>query len=617
MCGIVGIIGNHKIQEEKLKKSIDTLYMRGPDCQKLWVDDNVGLAHSRLSIQDLSHNADQPMESSCKRYVIVYNGEIYNFNDLKNLIGINAHTWVTHSDTEVILESYKKWGKECVHKFNGMFAFAIWDKKEEELFCARDRMGKKPFYYSFVDKEFLFASRPNALFELKDISKEIDLQALRLYMDIGYIPNELSIYKKIKMLPPAHTLTFSKDKLSIDRYWDFRQIETDYSLLEKDEELLIDELDELLTSAVELRMISDVPFGAFLSGGIDSSLIVAMMTKISNRDVHTFSIGFNEKRWDESKHAESVAKYLHTNHKMEKMGIDDLLNLMPTFMKNFDEPFFDSSAFPTMAVSRLAKKDVTLVLTGDGADELFGGYHYYNIVDKLKYFYKLPKFLRLLFSNMLYIIPNHKIKLLSQAINKTDISSAFAYSRSIIKDYDNVLTNDILSNTKSIQEYFSEASEQMPLGLNEVEKSMRLDAYFTMPDEYLQKVDIGSMAYSLEARSPFLDYRVVEWAAKLPHSLKVKNGVNKYLLRKLAYRYVPREILDRPKQGFSVPVSKWLKDEFKSDFQDKLNNQKDDLGEILNIDNIEQLFELHISDKRDVHPLLWAVYSFLNWNTSK
>ena len=617
MCGIVGYVSNHRIQEEKLKKSIDTLYMRGPDCQKLWIDDNVGLAHSRLSIQDLSHNANQPMVSSCKRYVIVYNGEIYNFKDLKNSIGIDSHAWSTHCDTEVILESYKKWGKECVLKFNGMFAFSIWDKKEEELFCARDRMGKKPFYYSFVDNEFLFASRPSALFELKNISKEINLQALRLHMDIGYIPNELSIYKHVKMLPPAHTLTFSKNKLSIERYWDFRQIETDYSLLDKDEELLIDELDELLTSAVKLRMISDVPFGAFLSGGIDSSLIVAMMTKISNRDVHTFSIGFDEKRWDESEHAETVAKYLKTNHKMEKMGIDSLLKLMPTFMKNFDEPFFDSSAFPTMAVSRLAKKDVTVALTGDGADELFGGYHYYNIVDKLKYFYKLPNFLRSFISRILYIVPSHKIKLLSQAINKADIPAAFAYSRSIIKDYDNVLVDDVLNNTKSIEAYFSEASEHMPQGLDEVEKSMRLDAYFTMPDEYLQKVDIGSMAYSLETRSPFLDYRVVEWAAKLPHSLKVKNGVNKYLPRKLAYRYVPREILDRPKQGFSVPVSKWLKDELKSDFHDKLYNQKDSLSKTLNISNIEKLFELHTSDKRDVHPLLWAVYSFLNWNSVK
>lgn len=611
MCGICGIYSfKEKINPHKIHNAVMTFHQRGPDHQDVWTENAIGLGHARLAILDLDTKANQPMFSKCGRYVIVYNGEIYNFQDIKNELADESVSWQTHSDTEVILEAYKKWGKECLSKFNGMFAFAIWDKKEEELFCARDRMGKKPFYYALTDSGFYFASRPSALFELDNISKKTDLQALRLYFEIGYIPKELSIYEEIKMLPPAHFLIYKNVTVQTKRYWDYRHIEQDDTWLQKSEDELIDELDELLTSAVKYRMIADVPVGTFLSGGIDSSLVTAIAAKLSSQPLATFSIGFNEPKWDESIHAANVARYLKTNHYTETLDIANLIELLPTFIKNFDEPFFDSSAFPTMAVSRLARNYVTVSLTGDGADEIFGGYHYYNIIDKLQPFYKFPKIFRTSLSHLLHILPSHKLKLLSKALMQDNLAAAFAFSRSISKDFNGVLDDTILNNTSSIRDLFSKASGKMPLNLDPIERSMRLDAFFTLPDDYLQKVDISSMAFSLETRSPFLDYRIVEWAAKLPARYKVHNGINKYLLRKLAYRYVPKEILDRPKQGFGVPVGDWIKKDLLNNYQELLSNST---APHLNKNKIRELLDIHISGKRDIHPLLWAIYTYLVW----
>ncbi|TDA69583.1 asparagine synthase (glutamine-hydrolyzing) [Sulfuricurvum sp. IAE1] len=611
MCGICGAYSHHEnIRPDRLRAAINTFSPRGPDHQETWSQDNVGLGHARLAILDLDAKANQPMTSRCGRYVIVYNGEIYNFQDIKNDLAGESIPWHTHSDTEVILEAYKKWGTECLNRFNGMFAFAIWDKKDQQLFCARDRMGKKPFYYALNENGFYFASRPSALFEMDTISKEIDLQALRIYFEIGYIPGELSIYRAVKMLPPAHYLIFKNKTVKQTRYWDYRQIEPDPSMLDCSEDELLDELDELLVSAVKYRLIADVPVGTFLSGGIDSSLVTAIAAKLTSHPLSTFSIGFNEPRWDESVHAANVARHLKTNHFTETLDIANLIDLMPTFVQNFDEPFFDSSAFPTMAVSRLARHHVTVSLTGDGADELFGGYHYYNIVDKLQPFYRFPKPLRSPFAHIVGMIPSHKFKLLSKALQQEDLAAAFAFSRSISKDFNGVLDDTVLKQTSSIRDFFSHASAEMPGRLDPIERSMRLDAFFTLPDDYLQKVDIASMAFSLETRSPFLDYRIVEWAARLPSRFKVRNGVNKYLLRKLAYRYVPQEILDRPKQGFGVPVGDWIKKDLAGHYQQLLS---DSTAPHLNKHKIRELLEIHTSGKRDIHPLLWAIYTYLLW----
>jgi len=619
MCGIVGIVRNNeeKANFNDIRNAADLLKNRGPDDSGVWLEGNVGFGHRRLSIIDLTDAAHQPMVSSDERYIIVYNGEIYNFIELRQHLADSIEHWKSNSDTEVILAAYSIWGVECVNRFHGMFAFAIWDRQEKVLFAARDRMGVKPFYYYYSNECFAFASRPRALFLLNDrLSREIDVQALRLYLDCGYIPAPYSIFEDIRKLPPAHYLTVIKNKLTIKRYWDFRQITVEPSWINRKEEDLIDELDEIVSRSVRSRMISDVPLGAFLSGGIDSSLVVAIMAKYSSHPVKTFTIGFNEKNYDESYYAQSVANYLGTEHHCEHMKVDELLQLMPKFSEEYDEPFFDHSAFPVMAVSRMARKSVTVSLSGDGGDELFGGYHYYQIAEKLSTFFSFPYGFRKLLSSAIRLIPNHQFKLLAGALNQPDITASFAFSRSIAKDFNAVIVPSVAGKTKCITDLFIEASKVFPPGLHPSEQGMRLDAFYTLPDDYLQKIDVASMAFSLESRDPLLDHDLVEWAMKLPVSWKLRNGDNKYLLRKLAYRYVPKKILDRPKKGFGVPVNDWLRNDLKSWAEQRLYDKKLFRDIPLDQSTVLSLWKLHNSGGRNVHPLLWAVLVFLDFNAN-
>ena len=620
MCGIVGIIktDNSLIDANALRRSTDMLANRGPDDSGSWVEGNVGLGHRRLSILDLSPAGHQPMVSADGRYIIVYNGEIYNFRELRAIIDPIHSSWQSNSDTEVILAAYAKWGPGCVKRFHGMFAFAIWDRQEKILFAARDRMGVKPFYYHHSSDCFAFASRPRALFPLvPTLSRDIDEQALRFYLESGYVSAPYSIYNDVRKLPPAHYLLMDGNGLRLERYWDFRHIRPENAWVNRSEEDLLDELDEIVSRTVRSRMISDVPLGAFLSGGIDSSLVVAMMAKHSAKPVKTFTIGFNEKEYDESTHAQAVAYYLGTEHHCEYLSVDDLLQLMPTFREEFDEPFFDSSAFPVMAVSRLARRHVTVSLSGDGGDELFGGYHYYQIAQRLNPFFSLPVGLRRIIASLVGVLPKHQFKLLAGALRQPDSASAFAFSRSIAKDFRGVLLPSVMGRTESIRELFSTVSNISPDGLHPAEQGMRLDAFYTLPDDYLQKVDIASMAFSLESRDPLLDHELVEWAMKLPLKWKLKGGVNKYLLRKLAYRYVPRNILDRPKQGFGVPIDSWLRGQLKSWAEERLSDKALFQNIPLDQSAVHRLWETHNSGARNVHPLLWAILMFLDFNAKR
>jgi asparagine synthase (glutamine-hydrolysing) len=616
MCGIVGIIRSEDslIEPGVIRRAADLLKDRGPDGSGVWSEGNVALGHRRLSIIDLSSSAGQPMISQCGRYVISYNGEIYNFAQLRQQLKDAYGRWKSNSDTEVIIAAFMKWGVSCLDYFNGMFAFAIWDREDKILFAARDRMGEKPFYYHSSGKCFAFASRPKSLFEMDSrISKEIDTQALGLFLECGYIPAPFSIYTEVKKLPPAHYLIAKKGDLQVKRYWDYRHIPIDCSLERRKEGDLLDELDDIIYRAVSSRMISDVPLGAFLSGGVDSSLVVAMMAKHSPHSIKTFTIGFAEKDYDESGHANLVANHLGTEHYCDKMAVDGLLELMPKFTEKYDEPFFDHSAFPVMAVSRMAKKSVSVCLSGDGGDELFGGYHYYRIVEKLKTLFNFPYGIRKLSSAALKYFPRHEFKLLAGAVNQPDILSSFAFSRSISKDFGSLMSYPEGDRTQNLSDLFQRASHKFPPALMPAEIGMRLDAFYTLPDDYLQKVDVASMAFSLEARVPLLSHELVEWAMKLPLCWKLRNGKNKYLLRQLAYRYIPKDILDRPKQGFGVPVSDWLKGDLKLWAEERLNDQK--IFQELPIDQskVLALWKLHKTGRRNAHPLLWAALVFLNF----
>jgi asparagine synthase (glutamine-hydrolysing) len=608
MCGIVGLIhSRNSVAPELIRSAARTLYKRGPDDSGVWTSKNVGLGHRRLAILDLTPSARQPMFSSDGRYVIVFNGEIYNFGEIKRCINGFGACWRSQSDTEVILRAYSKWGPECLQRFHGMFAFAIWDRTTRVLFAARDRMGVKPFYYHHSGEAFAFASRPRALLALNPgWSSPFDEQALRLYLECGFVPAPFSIYRAIRKLPPAHWLLATEDGLRIERYWDFCHIAPEPSWEDRREEDLLDELDQLISRCVRSRMISDVPLGAFLSGGIDSSLVVALMAKHSTQRVKTFTIGFAEKDFDESSYAYEVSREIRTEHHCEHLKVNDLLDLLPTFSKEYDEPFSDSSAFPTMAVSRCARRQVTVSLSGDGGDELFGGYRHYRIARALDRLYKAPTCLRRTVAWLLGMVPRHRFQLISGALGLDTITDALHFSRSIIKDFDGILP-DLLRRTTGMRDLLLEASENFPPGLSAPEKAMRLDACFTLPDDYLQKVDVATMAFSLESREPLLDQDLVEWTMKLPLKWKLRGNQCKYLLRKLACRYVPRHTTARPKMGFEVPVANWLRGPLRKWAEAELQDQA--VFEKICVDHAKVLaiYNLQDSGKRKAHSFLWSL----------
>lgn len=618
MCGIIGRVNftGEPVDTRLLSNAAETLRHRGPDSVGFWNENGCGLAHTRLSIHDLSEAGAQPMVSSDGRYVCVFNGEIYNYKQLKSQLLNKNISWRGDSDTEVLIEGWSEWGVNLLDKIDGMFAFVIWDKSEKKVFAARDRMGEKPFYYHSSVKLFGFSSRPKQLFTIiPGLSSDYSDQAIRLFLESGYIPAPHSIYSQIKKLPAAHYLIADEKGVEIKRYWDFRNISPDMTWKKRNKEDLLDELDEILTRSVSERMSSDVPIGAFLSGGVDSSLMVALMQKQSLEPIDTFTIGFDIKEYDESSHASAVAEHLRTKHHCEQLNVNQLLDLMPSFLQNYDEPFFDSAAFPTMAVSRLAKKHVTVSITGDGGDELFGGYHYYQIAKVMGHLYSLPKWSRYAVSKTVGKIPRHNFQLLSAVLKEGNSARAFAFSRSIAKDFQNVVSKDILKTTQSLKDLFEQQAGSFPSILSASEEAMRLDMLYTMNDDYLQKTDVASMAFSLESRAPLLSREAVEWSSKLPVNWKLKGKVSKYLLKQLSYRYVPRVIMDRPKRGFGVPIDNWLRRDLSVWAQDKINNVQNFQGLPLDQQSVKELFQLHKSGARNVHPLLWAVLMLLEFNS--
>lgn len=616
MCGIVGLLQFRPglIDPEAIKIARDALYNRGPDDAGIWYDQYIGLGHRRLAILDLSPAGHQPMLSKNERYVIAFNGEIYNFMELRSRLNEDGSAWHSHSDTEVILAAYNKWGAECLTQLQGMFAFAIWDRERKSLFAARDRLGVKPFYFHYSSSCFAFSSRPRALFSLGlKLSNEINEEALRLFLECGYVPAPLSIHQSIRKLPPAHYILVEGNELSVTRYWDYRHIAPEPAWESRGEKELLDELDEIVLRSIHSRMISDAPLGAFLSGGIDSSLVVAMMSKISSQKVKTFTIAFEDKRYDESDHALAVAQYLNTEHHCQHLKVDDLISLMPTFLREYDEPFFDSSSFPTLAVSRLARQHVTVALSGDGGDELFGGYHYYQIAKTLSPLFKIPHPFRRAFAAFLRAIPKHQIQLLAGALAQPNSIAAFAFMRSISKDFFGLFLPRIGRESIRMEDLFSETAKSFPRELAPSEYAMRFDISHTLPDDYLQKVDVASMAFSLEAREPLLDQALVEWAMKLPLKWKIRHLKNKYLLRQLTYRYIPQQLIDRPKQGFGVPIDRWLRGPLKEWALERLNDTSLFVGTPLNQSRAIELYDLHQSGEREVHPLLWGLLMFLEF----
>lgn len=615
MCGILGYFtASEQLQRlETLGRSaLQVLQHRGPDACHTYQNGPVWLGHRRLSIIDTTESADQPMRSADGRYRLVFNGEIYNYRELRQELQ-GRYPFTTDSDSEVLLAAYSVWGETFLTRLHGMFALAVWDERDRSLFLARDRLGVKPLYFAQHRGAFAFASRPRALLTLlPDYPRTLDWQALRWYLECGFLPAPHSIWSGVRKVEPGTYLVVNAEGCRTSRYWSLDGIATNHALNSASESELLQELDRLVERSVRWRMVSSVPVGAFLSGGIDSSLVVATMARLSDRPVRTFTIGFEDPRFDESGVAADVARHLGTEHHFQRLRVEDLLELLPNFFQHYDEPFFDYSAFPTMAVSRMAGAHVKVVLSGDGGDEGFGGYHYYQMARWMEHLYRLPAGIRLSLSRMAGCL-GRRGRLLAAALRQPGRVEAFAFSRSVIKDHGDLLSRDLQASTRSYADLLLEKSRGHTGRLSGPEEAMRLDIASTLPDDYLQKVDVASMAFSLEAREPLLEHSLMEWSAALPLKWKMRGRQNKYLLRKLAYQKVPRELLDRPKMGFGVPLPSWLQGKLRP-WAEELLSQRHVLEQLgLDRSAVLKLWQQQMEGRAQSHTALWTVLVLIHF----
>jgi asparagine synthase (glutamine-hydrolysing) len=636
MCGIVGVWGGSSFDKQMGKSMVSTIAHRGPDSQGSWVNDELrlSLAHCRLSILDLSSVAHQPMVSDCSNYVLVYNGEIYNHLDLRQeLESAGVGGWRGHSDTETLLAALRFWGVEkTLKKLNGMFAFAFWHKQRKRLYLARDRMGEKPLFYGESRGTFLFASELKALTVHPDWQGDIDRDALALFMRYSYVPAPWSIYKGILKLPPAHFIVVSEGGHSISSpqcYWDLGEIaETGSHSPILNPEGMVDELDVLLRDAVKRRMASDVPLGSFLSGGYDSSIVTALMQAQSDHPVKTFTIGFHDQGYNEAHHAKEIAKHLGTEHTELYVTPEEAMGVIPMLPTIYDEPFSDSSQIPTFLVSQLARQNVTVSLSGDGGDELFCGYNRYLLGyrawQKLRLF---PPSIRRLLAWTLNHTPGHVLDAmqmkLPQRFRVPNLSDRLPKLAEVLVHPDGEsFYHQLVSHWKSPDQVVLGSTEHktilsQPDSLPNIsglrERMMYLDMMTYLPDDILTKVDRASMAVSLEARVPLLDHRVVEFAWQVPTEYKYRDGKGKWLLRQVLYRYIPQDIMDRPKMGFGVPIESWLRGPLRDWAETMLNEKRLREEGYFDAGLIRQMWSEHILGKRRWHYYLWDVLMFQAW----
>ena len=642
MCGILGFWGSGLSSlDDAIKCMSAALHHRGPDASGVWIDKQVGLGlgHRRLAIQDLSPQGAQPMHSSCGRYVIAFNGEIYNHLELRKKMSANGVgvLWRGHSDTETILECFSRWGiEETLKIMVGMFSIALWDKKDRVLTLARDRMGEKPLYWGWNNNKLYFASELNSIKSHPDFVPSIDRGAIALLLRHNCIPAPYSIYQGIQKLPPASFISLSlNDKVTAlsakpVKYWNFDQIveSGNSQLLNLSDEDAADELEDLLVRSVKGQALSDVPIGALLSGGYDSSLVTALLQSVTTSPVNTFTIGFNDAAYNEAGHAKSIAKYLGTNHTELYVTPKDALDIIPSLPSIYCEPFSDSSQIPTFLVSKLASSHVKVCLGGDGGDELFGGYNRYLLAKKVwSRLSMLPRSLRGILSRFLTSFPPHqwdyvfqlfsgryplatpgdKIHKLASVLDVTDEKGFY---RSLTSHWAN--PSSIVLNSYEPKTLVSDGGSWPNVDCFE-HAMMAMDAQTYMPDDILVKVDRAAMANSLETRSPLIDHRVVEYAWKLPLRMKIRDGNGKWLLRKVLYRHIPQSLLDRPKMGFGVPIHDWLRGPLRDWAESLLSYQRLENEGYFDASQVRLLWDQHLSGKKNNQHLLWDVLMFQGW----
>jgi asparagine synthase (glutamine-hydrolysing) len=649
MCGIAGYVSPKPLDARAVIEAMcNRLAHRGPDASGVWLDPSAGLAmgHRRLAIIDLSPSGEQPMMSASERYVIVFNGEVYNFEALRKEISRARNAghkpWRGTSDTEVVLEAIETWGfEEALKKFIGMYAFALWDRRDRKLFLVRDRMGEKPLYYGMAGSSFVFGSELKALRAFPGVDFEINRQALSAFFQFSYVPTPLSIYRGVRKLVPGSYIIVSvapNGTVVVGepiRYWSLDGISRDVRAREfeaMDDKQLTDELQTRLSRTVRRQMVADVPLGAFLSGGVDSSLIVSLMQAQSRHRVRTFTIGLTDRSLNEAPYAKMVAQHLGTDHTEFYVDATAAASVIPRLSQIYDEPFADSSGIPTFLVSQMARQHVTVSLSGDGGDELFAGYPRYQFCQDLwRRLAKLPRWSRDIISTAFtslsplawdhafnFVLSNsqrqqvngHRMHRLARVLLADTFDELYVRVISQWHEEDGLVLGSEGQNGNAVHEW-RDGNEPV------LNRMRRFDLEQYLPDDLLTKVDRASMHVSLESRSPFLDHEIVQFAWALPERALVRERQGKWILRQLLDRYVPRALVERPKAGFAIPVSQWLRTELNEWAEELLDEQTLRTQGYLDPEPVRRMWQEHCSGKYDRHTYLWNVLMFQAWLQSQ
>lgn len=626
MCGIYGYVSSRGgIQPEILRRMGDTLRHRGPDDEGEWIQHSeelaVALGHKRLSIIDLTSAAKQPISDEDGKIWLTYNGEIYNFRELRSELAAKGHTFKSTSDGEIIVHLYEEMGAACLERLKGMFAFALWDETQQSLFLARDRIGKKPLHYAIYDGGIAFASEIKALLKHPQVVKEIDLSALNKYLTFEYVPAPATIFKSIKKLEPGHYLSYQNGKSEIKKYWDIPL--ADYPIGFKTEDEYAEELRDILERAVRSRLVADVPVGVFLSGGIDSGVIAALAAK-ADRKIECFSIGFDEPSFDESSHAKSIAKALGLNHRLKIFNTREMLDNLDELPNFLDEPLADASILPSYLLSKVASERLKVALSGDGGDELFAGYPTYQAHRIITYYDLLPETLKNSVKALAAWLPvshgnistDFKIKQFLRGAGVSPEIRFFMWMGSFTEsEKKGLLSSDVraaLAHENTYEDVFAYIRES---GLNkDLERILYLSMKLYLQDDILVKVDRAAMANGLEVRCPLLDQELVEFACRLPMQYKLHGLKTKYLLKKAAAGILPDSIINRKKKGFGIPISKWLTGELKSYMLDYLGEERIKRQGYFNYPYIKGLIDDHLHKRKDHRKLLWTLLIFQIWH---
>ena len=594
MCGIY--LTNIPYERDTVVSKLKSISFRGPDYTGIEKINSLTLGHLRLSILDLDARSHQPMVF--ENLHIVFNGEIYNYKDIKKELALLGYHFKTESDTEVLLIGYKEWGKGVLQKVNGMFAFCIYNSETNMVFSARDRLGVKPFYYYWKDGKFEVCSQIRPLLDNKNINDE----AISIFLDCAFIPSPYTIVEDVFKLPPGNYMEIhlTSGTLNIEEYWNLKPVKIQKITYEQAKK----ELHDLLIDAVKIRLQSDVPIGSFLSGGIDSALVSSIASKISKDKINTFCIGFDNPKFDESKIAEQYASIIQSNHKTTICSPEDFLNLIPKLIEVYDEPFADNSALPSLLLNAVAKKHVTVALSGDGGDESFIGYHQFDSLIKHEWImnipFKLRKFLSAPFFLNLTGLNTHRVRNALNTNTKNDfIENIFSRKGFILKEKN--------------QEWMKHYQGYKKWSNIFLQKAADLWIKLWLENDSNVKVDRASMAYSVEVRSPFLDYRVVEYARSLPMSYRYEKGRQKKILRDILKEYIPEEVFNQPKRGFAVPIGEWMRNELRSEFYSTLSDDFLNIVPNLNVQKFKKIFNEHMENKKDYTPYIWKLYVLRKW----